>query len=62
MIGLGLLLNTQAMLSVMLLFASSVFILSMWIFPCLLVPYARAPELGIMLIFCRYSGRFLLTY
>ena len=54
-IGLGVLLNTKAMLSVMLLFASSVFVFSMWIFP-------RAPELGIMFIFCRYSGRFLLTY
>ena len=58
-IGLVVLLNTQVMLFVMLLFSCSVFVLSVWIFPRLLVTYAYAPELG-MLIFYRYSGKFLL--
>ena len=58
MIGLGVLLNIQVMLSVMHLFVSSVFVLVNIPLTCAMC----IPELCIMLTFFRYSGRFLLTY
>ena len=58
MIGLGVLLNIQVMLSVMRLFVCSVFVLVDIPMTCSMC----IPELCIMLTFFRYSGRFLLTY
>ena len=58
MIGLGVLLSIQVMLSVMRLFVSSVFVLVDIPMTCAMC----IPELCIMLTFFRYSGRFLLTY